>query len=81
MSPEFAAIIFDAPVGKVAGPLLDPQGFTLVKPIKIVLGPAPPLDDKIRELVEQRVSKKKTSAQYERWIESKRKRAIIDIKA
>jgi peptidyl-prolyl cis-trans isomerase SurA len=81
LSPEFAAIIFDAPVGKVAGPLLDPQGFTLVKPIKIDLGPAPPLDDKIRELVEQRVSKKKTSAQYERWIESKRKRAIIDIKA
>jgi parvulin-like peptidyl-prolyl isomerase len=81
LSPEFAAIIFDAPVGKVAGPLLDPQGFTLVKPIKIDLGPSPPLDDKIRELVEQRVSKKKTSAQYERWIESKRKRAIIDIKS
>ena len=80
LSPEFAAIIFDAPVGKVAGPLLDPQGFTLVKPIKIDLGPSPPLDDKIRELVEHRVSKKKTSAQYERWIESKRKRAIIDIK-
>ncbi len=80
LSPEFAAIIFEAPVGKVAGPLLDPQGFTLVKPIKIDLGPSPPLDDKIRELVEQRVSKKKTSAQYERWIESKRKRAIIDIK-
>jgi peptidyl-prolyl cis-trans isomerase SurA len=80
LSPEFAAIIFEAPVGKVAGPLLDPQGFTLVKPIKIDLGPSPPLDDKIRELVEQRVSKKKTSAQYERWIESKRKRAIIDVK-
>lgn len=80
LSPEFAAIIFDAPVGKTTGPLLDPQGFTLVKPIKIDLGPSPPLDDKIRELIEQRVSKKKTSAQYERWIESKRKRAIIDIK-
>ena len=80
LSPEFAAIIFDAPIGKITGPLLDPQGFTLVKPIKIDLGPSPPLDDKIRELIEQRVSKKKTSAQYERWIESKRKRAIIDIK-
>ncbi len=80
LSPEFAAIIFDAPVGKTTGPLLDPQGFTLVRPIKIDLGPSPPLDDKIRELIEQRVSKKKTSAQYERWIESKRKRAIIDIK-
>jgi peptidyl-prolyl cis-trans isomerase SurA len=80
LSPEFASIIFEAPVGKVVGPLLDPQGFTIVKPTKIELGPAPPLDDKIREMVEQRVSKKKTSEQYERWIKSKRKRAIIDIK-
>jgi parvulin-like peptidyl-prolyl isomerase len=80
LSPEFAAIIFDAPVGKIVGPLLDPQGFTIIKPTKIELGPSPPLDDKTREMIEQRVSKKKTSAQYERWIESKRKRAIIDIK-
>jgi peptidyl-prolyl cis-trans isomerase SurA len=80
LSPEFASIIFEAPVGKVVGPLLDPQGFTIVKPTKIELGPAPPLDDKIREMVEQRVSKKKTSEQYERWIKSKRKRAIIDIR-
>jgi peptidyl-prolyl cis-trans isomerase SurA len=80
LSPEFASIIFETPVGKVVGPLLDPQGFTIVKPTKIELGPSPPLDDKIREMVEQRVSKKKTSAQYERWIKSKRKRAIIDIK-
>jgi hypothetical protein len=80
LSPEFAAIIFDAPVGKVLGPLLDPQGFTIVKPTKIEFGPSPPLDDRVREMVEQRVSKKKTSEQYERWIKSKRKRAIIDIK-
>jgi peptidyl-prolyl cis-trans isomerase SurA len=80
LSPEFASIIFEAPVGKVLGPLLDPQGFTIVKPIKIEFGPSPPLDDKVREMVEQRVSKKKTSEQYERWIASKRKRAIIDIK-
>ncbi len=80
LSPEFASIIFEAPVGKVVGPLLDPQGFTIVKPIKIQFGPSPPLDDKVREMVEQRVSKKKTSEQYERWIASKRKRAIIDIK-
>jgi parvulin-like peptidyl-prolyl isomerase len=80
LSPEFASIIFEAPVGKVVGPLLDPQGFTIVKPIKIEFGPSPPLDDKVREMIEQRVSKKKTSEQYERWIASKRKRAIIDIK-
>ena len=79
LSPEFAAIIFEAPVGKVTGPLMDPQGFSLVKPIKIEFGPAPPLD-KVRELIEERVRKKKTSGQYERWIESRRKRAMIDIR-
>jgi peptidyl-prolyl cis-trans isomerase SurA len=80
LSPEFAAIIFEAPVGVVVGPLLDRQGFTLVKPIKIDLGPSPPLDDKTREMVEERVRRKKTSEQYERWIVSKRKRAMIDIR-
>jgi len=79
LSPEFASIIFEAPEGKVIGPLMDQQGFTIVEPIKIVLGPAPPLNDEIREMVEQRVTKKKTSKQYEQWIESKRKRAIIKI--
>ena len=80
LSPEFASILFDSQVGKIIGPLLDQQGFTIVKPTKINLGPAPPLDDKVREMVEQRVSRKKTSEQYERWIKSKRKKAIIDIK-
>jgi peptidyl-prolyl cis-trans isomerase SurA len=80
LSPEFAALLFEAPIGKITGPLLDRQGFTLVKPIKIELGPAPELNDKIREMIEERVRRKKTSVQYERWIESKRKRAIIDIK-
>ena len=81
LSPEFAAIIFDSPEGKIVGPLMDPQGFTIVKPIKITFGPAPPLDDKMRDMIEQRVHKKKTSVQYERWIQGKRKRAMIDIRA
>ena len=79
LSPEFAAIIFDKPVGQVIDPILDPLGFTIVKPIKIDFGPAPPLAE-VRELVEERVRRKKTSAQYERWIESRRKRAMIDIR-
>ncbi len=79
LSPEFAAILFDSPVDKIVGPLLDRQGFTIVKPIKIVLGPSPPLDDKIREMIEERVRRKKTSGQYERWIVGKRKRAMIVI--
>lgn len=81
LSPEFAAIIVDAPEGKVIGPLLDPQGFTIVKVIKIDYGPSPSLsDDKVRQMIEERVRKKKTSAQYERWIEARRKRAMIDIR-
>ncbi len=80
LSPEFAAIIFDASVGKIVGPLLDRQGFTIVKPTKIILGPSPALDDKIRQMVEERVRRKKTSEQYERWIKAKRKRAMVDIR-
>ena len=79
LSPEFAAIIFDQPVGKIVGPLMDPQGFTIVKAIKIDYGPSPALDS-VREMIEERVRKKKTSAQYDRWIESRRKRAMIDIR-
>jgi peptidyl-prolyl cis-trans isomerase SurA len=79
LSPEFASIVFETPVGQVAGPLLDPQGFTIVKPITIAFAPPPPLDNQLRQMIEQQVSRKKTSAQYERWIEGLRKRAIISI--
>lgn len=80
LSAEFAAIIFDAPAGKIIGPLLDPQGFTIVKTLKIELGPPPPLDDKLRQMLEERVHRKKTSVQYDRWIESKRKKAMVDLR-
>lgn len=81
LSPEFAAIIVDKPEGAIVGPLKDPAGFTIIQVGKIQFGPSPPLaDERVRELVEERVRKKKTSAQYERWIESRRKRAMIDIR-
>lgn len=79
LSPEFAAIIFDAPTDKIVGPLLDPLGFTIIKITNKDLGPAPPLS-KVRPMIEERVTRNKTSAQYERWIEARRKRAMIDIK-
>ena len=79
LAPEFAAIIFDAPVGKVVGPLLDPAGFTIVQTLKLHPGPVPAFNT-VREQVEERVRRKKTSAQYERWIESRRQRAMIDIR-
>lgn len=80
LAAEFAAIIFDAPDGKVVGPLEDPQGFTLVKVTKKNLGPSPALQGEVRQQVEERVRRKKTSVQYDRWIEGLRKKAIIDIR-
>lgn len=79
LAAEFAAVIFDAPVDKVTGPLLDPRGFTIVKVIKKELGPSPSLSE-VRPMIEERVTRNKTSAQYERWIESRRKRAMIETK-
>lgn len=79
LSAEFAAIIFDGKEGSIIGPLVDQNGFTIVKPIKITLGPVPSLSE-IRNIVEERVRRKKTTVQYERWIESRRKSAIIVIK-
>lgn len=79
LAPEFAAIIFESPTDKAVGPLLDPRGFTIIKIISKDLGPAPPLS-KVRPMIEERVTRNKTSAQYERWIEVRRKRAMIETK-
>lgn len=77
-APEFASIVFEIPEGEVTGPLLDPRGFTIVKVLDKDLGPPPPLAE-IRPMVEERVSRNKTAAQFERWIETRRKKAMIDI--
>ncbi len=79
LSAEFASAIFKAEEGDIIGPLVDRSGFTIVKPLEIKRGPVPALS-KVREIIEARVRKKKTSAQYERWIENRRKRAMVDIK-
>lgn len=78
LSPEFASIVFDSDNGQVIGPLLDPRGFTIVKIIKKIPGPSPALST-VRPMVEERVRRNKTSQQYERWIETRRKRAMIKI--
>lgn len=79
LSAEFAAIIFDAKEGEVIGPLSDASGYTIVKPVTINYGPEPGLGE-VRDMIEERVRRKKTSARYEDWIEKRRKRAMIDIK-
>lgn len=79
LTPEFAAILFDAEVGKIIGPLEDPAGFTIARVEKFDKGPPPPLDE-VRDLIEERVRAKKTSARYESWIQKLRDKAMIDVK-
>jgi peptidyl-prolyl cis-trans isomerase SurA len=79
LATEFAAIIFAGKEGDVLGPLEDPAGFTVVKIIDIIPGPAPSLGE-VRDMVEDRVRTKKNSVAYEKWISKKRKSAVIDRK-
>jgi len=79
LSSEFAAIIFDAKAGDVIGPLSGKSAYTIVTPRELTLGPKPSLSV-VHDIIEERVRRKKTSTQYEAWIEKRRKRAMIDIK-
>lgn len=79
LSAEFAAILFNADVNTIVGPLEDPNGFTIFRVTKKIYGPVPPLE-KVREQIEQRVETRKNAERYERWIERMRKRAMIDMK-
>ena len=56
-----------------------PAGFTIVKIVRINPGPVPPLSQ-VKENVEERVRRKKSSVAYEKWIESKRRSAMIEKK-
>ena len=76
LSPEFAAILFDAETGKLIGPLEDANGFTLAVVTEKNLGPPPPLAE-VREEIEERVTRKKTAARYERWITRLRENGMI----
>jgi parvulin-like peptidyl-prolyl isomerase len=78
LNPGFAAMIFDAPEGKIIDPLIDPRGFTIVKVISKDLAPAPGFEE-VRDIVEQRVRRKKNSADYERWIKREKRQGMIQI--
>ena len=49
---------------------------SFVKIIDISHGPAPALSE-VKEMIEERVRCKKSSTAYEKWIESKRRTAVI----
>ncbi len=79
LSPEFATITFDAPLNKIIGPLEDPAGYTVIKVLSRELGPPPELS-KVRDIIEERVRRKKSATRYDRWMEGLRKRAWIERK-
>lgn len=79
LSPEFAAILFDAPENSLIGPLEDTHGFTIAIVTGRQLGPPPPLAT-VRDEIEERVRRKKTAERYDRWIARLRNRAMIDRK-
>jgi len=81
LSPEFASILYDAPLNEVIGPLQDPNGFTIVEVTHKKPGPVPSLSDKkVYAEIEQRAMRKKTAERYERWIKRLRARAMIQRK-
>lgn len=80
LSPEFAAILFEAKAGEILGPLEDRSGFTIAKVEELKKGPPPPLSE-VKDLIEERVRAKKTSARYEKWIQQLRDSAVIDMKS
>lgn len=76
LAPEFSSLITDPPAGTIVGPLMDRAGLTIARLDKIDYGPVPPLS-KIKEQLEQRVTREKTAARYERWIKTLRSHAMI----
>ncbi|QJE98842.1 peptidylprolyl isomerase [Luteolibacter luteus] len=76
LAPEFAAILFKNKVGDLVGPLEDPAGFTIVKIVGISPGPAPSLSE-VKEQIDGRVRRKKSAVAYEKWMQDKRKTAVV----
>ena len=78
LSVDFANVVFSATPGKVVGPLLAPQGYTLVKVRSRHLAPAPPLNDpQVKQMVDDAVRRKQSEKRYRQWIERLRDRAVI----
>lgn len=76
LAVEFANIVFSIPVGELAGPLLDPAGFTIVRVRGKQLAPAPPLE-KIKEQVDDAVRRKQSEKRYREWINRLRDKAVV----
>lgn len=80
LAPDFAGVVFNAPEGKVIGPLLDPQGFTIVRVNSKKLAPAPSLSNPdVKRQIEDAVRRRKSEQRYREWVERLRDRAVIHV--
>ncbi len=78
LAVDFANVVFSAKPGQLLGPLLDPQGFTIVKVRSRQLAPAPPLSNpEVKRQVDDAVRRKQSEKRYREWVERLRERAVI----
>jgi hypothetical protein len=81
LQPQLAEMLFEGKEGEVLPhPFEDPKGFSIIMPVKISLGPPRALEGELLETAKARAQRKKSSAQYEHWIQSRRDKAMIEIK-
>lgn len=73
---HFAPVVFESPVGKIIGPLVDEYGFHIIKITKKINGPSPPLST-VRPQLEERVKAEKSAVRFNRWVERLRNKAEI----
>lgn len=76
LSAEFGALLFDAPLNAIVGPLMDPSGFTIFRVQEKQLAAAPSLES-VKVLVDEQVRRVKSATRYDRWIKRLRETAII----
>ena len=78
LAVEFANIVFSLPENKVAGPLVDKAGFTIVRVIGKRQAPAPALSAPgVKERVDDSVRRKMNEKRYRAWVDRLRNKAVI----
>lgn len=80
LSPTFANVVFGAAPGQIVGPLLSPEGLTIVRVRAKHLAPAPPLSNpKVKQAVDDAVRRKQSEKRYREWVNRLHDKAIIRI--
>lgn len=76
LSPEFAAILFSSPEKTLIGPLIDPNGFSLIFVEHKTLASPPPLSQ-VKEQIDNLVRSKRSNERYKQWVNRLRQKAIV----